>query len=114
MRLLLLSRGGSSRLFNHGDRIICIHCFKWLAITSPFRKCVYSKVRIRYGAGAVVLRKYRTWPDSNPRPYGREIHDRRLKPLRHNWDYIGGCTERRAETPSPASAWGLNELLVGS
>ena len=40
MRLLLLSRGGSSRLFNHGDRIICIHCFKWLEITSPFRKCV--------------------------------------------------------------------------
>ena len=40
MLLLLLSRGGSSRLFNHGDRIICIHCFKWFEITIPFRKCV--------------------------------------------------------------------------
>ena len=40
MRLLLLSRGGSSRLFNHGDMIIFIHGLKWLEITSPFRKCV--------------------------------------------------------------------------
>ena len=42
------------------------------------------KVRISYGA--VVLRKNRTRPDSNPRPYDRDIHDRRLRPLRHNWD----------------------------
>ena len=43
------------------------------------------KVRISYGA--VVLRKNRTRPDSNPRPYDRDIHDRRLRPLRHNWDW---------------------------
>jgi len=54
MLLLLLSRGGSSRLFNHGDRIICIHCFKWFEITSPFRKCVSGMMYSFHGE----LRRY--------------------------------------------------------
>ena len=79
MRLLLLSRGGSSRLFNHGDRIICIHCFKWFEITIPFRKCVS-------GVEQLACNK--------PLPHGLEpatlkwqpqIRARRSNRLRHNW-----------------------------
>jgi len=63
MRLLLLSRGGSSRLFNHGDGIICIRCFKWLEITIPFPKCVSGKEQ---------------WPCENSLPPGLQTTTLRL------------------------------------
>ena len=77
MRLLLLSRGGSSRLFNHGDRIICIHCFKWFEITIPFRKCVAGMAQLsceKIARGWTRTRDPMMPPETRPS----------LRPLHHN------------------------------
>ena len=78
MRLLLLSRGGSSRLFNHGDRIICIHCFKWFEITIPFRKCVAGMAQL---SCEKIARGWTRTRDPMMPPKTRPS----LRPLHHNW-----------------------------
>ena len=77
MLLLLLSRGGSSRLFNHGDRIICIYCFKCLEITRTYRKCVSGMEQLAHGLEPATL------------SLRSQIQTRRVLPLRHNCFALG-------------------------